>query len=351
MNIDRYLSDHHLAWLRLAELTKAARRGPHVLRDGELDELVTGYESVCTNLAFARIHINDAALTARLSTLVSDARIVIYGAEAPVKGRVRAFFATTFPAAVWHARRSILAAMLITFLPAIVMGVWLAHSSDALNTAMPAELRSAYVGSQFENYYSTGPATDFAFKVFTHNTQVAIAAFASGIGFCVVTAWLLAYNGLNVGQAAGVFYAAGQPGKFWGLILPHGILELSAVIVAGAAGLQLGWAIIAPGARRRSDVLLEQGKRSVVIILGLILVFGVAGMIEGYVTGSGLSTPIRVGIGVAMGTGFWSWTMIGGRRARTIHGATGLFDDRDLRATMTVDSLVRVTPPSPTTAL
>ena len=341
MNIDRYLSDHHLAWQRLGDLTRAASHGPHSLGDGELDEFIARYEAACTNLAFARVHINDAALTARLSSLVSDARTVIYGATPRTKGRLRNFFAVVFPAAVWHSRRFLLVAAAFTFVPTIIMGVWLAHSDDAVNVAMPAQLREAYVASEFEDYYSTGPATTFAFKVFTNNVRVSIMAFAVGIAFCVVTVWVLAFNGLNLGVAIGVFYAAGQPGKFWGLILPHGILELSAIIVAGAAGLQLGWTVIAPGARRRSDALVEQGKRSIVIILGLILAFGVAGMIEGYVTGSSLSTNVRVGVGITVGIGFWTWVTVFGSRAARVHQSTGLFDETDKMQKMTAIELQR----------
>ena len=341
MNIDRYLSDHHLAWQRLAELTQVARRGPHSLPEGALDEFIRRYEAACTNLAYARVHINDPALTARLSGLVSDARSVIYGATPRAKGRIRNFFAVTFPGAVWHARRFVLIAVALTFIPTIILGVWLAHSNDALNVAMPTELRQAYVGSEFENYYSTGPATTFAFKVFTNNVQVSIMAFAVGVAFCVLTVWVLALNGANLGLAAGVFYAAGQPGKFWGLILPHGILELSAIVVAGAAGMQLGWTLIAPGKRRRSDALVEQGRRSIVIILGLILAFGVAGTIEGYVTGSSLSTNVRVGIGITVGTVFWTWVVVFGRRAARVHLSTGLFDESDNVLKMTAAELQR----------
>ncbi len=116
--------------------------------------------------------------------------------------------------------------------------------------------------------------------------QVAIVAFAAGIGLCLPTALILALNGASIGAVAGLFHAAGQAPKFWGLILPHGLLELTAVCVAGAAGLRLGWTIIDPGDRPRGVALAEEARQAMVIVLGLVVVFAAAGVIEGFVTGS-----------------------------------------------------------------
>ena len=97
-----------------------------------------------------------------------------------------------------------------------------------------------------------------------NNIQVSILAFAAGALLCVVTAFILVTNGANVGVAAGTFAAVGEQPRFYGLILPHGLLELSAVIVAGGAGLAIGWAIIGPGRpapRRRRSPTRAAGPR------------------------------------------------------------------------------------------
>ena len=140
------------------------------------------------------------------------------------------------------------------------------------------------------------------------------------------TAFILVNNGANVGQAAGLFAAAGQQPKFYGLILPHGLLELSAIVVAGGAGLAIGWAIIDPGDRTRGQALAEQGRRSAVIALGLVLAFIVAGSIEGFVTPSGLPTSMRIAIGLAVFVAFWTYVVVLGRRAASL-GYTGAFGE------------------------
>src|SRR5690606_22898082 len=121
----------------------------------------------------------------------------------------------------------------------------------AIEAAVPGEARQAYLEEDFEAYYSSEPGTTFAARVFTNNAAVGALAFGSGILFAVPTLGVLAFNGLNVGIAAGLFHAAGDGARFWGLILPHGLLELTAIFIAGGAGLRLGWAAIAPGERTR----------------------------------------------------------------------------------------------------
>ena len=156
-----------------------------------------------------------------------------------------------------------------------------------------------------------------------------LLAFAAGILLCVVTAFILVSNGANIGQAAGLFAAVGEQPKFYGLILPHGLLELSAIIVAGGAGLAVGWAVIDPGDRTRRVALAEQGRRSAVIALGLALAFVVAGAIEGFVTPSGLPTPMRVAIGLSVFVAFWTYVTVLGRRAAAL-GYTGALGEHEV---------------------
>jgi uncharacterized membrane protein SpoIIM required for sporulation len=114
----------------------------------------------------------------------------------------------------------------------------------------------------------------------------------------------------------------GQQPKFWGLILPHGLLELTAVFIAGGAGLRLGWTLIDPGDRTRRAALAEEGRRALAIVAGLVVVFAVAGTIEGFVTGSSLPTWARVGIGVVGEATLLSWLFVRGRAAAR-QGLTG----------------------------
>jgi uncharacterized membrane protein SpoIIM required for sporulation len=178
------------------------------------------------------------------------------------------------------------------------------------------------VNEDFESYYSSEPSAQFASEVTTNNIQVGFLSFAGGIAGCLFTAYILVSNGANLGWAGGLFAAAGQQPKFWGLILPHGLLELTAVFIAGAAGLRLGWTLIDPGDRTRGQALVDEGRRAVVLVVGLIGVFAVAGVIEGFVTGSRLPTSVRVGIGVATECAFAAYAVARGHAAAA-RGLTG----------------------------
>jgi uncharacterized membrane protein SpoIIM required for sporulation len=325
VDVDRFILRNQASWTRLEALSASARsrRG---LAPAEVEELVQLYQRASTHLSHARTERADPTLIVRLTRLVAGAGNVLYGSRSRSAAGAARFFTTSFPAAIWHIRRAVVASALLLLVPAAVVALWLANSDAALEASAPDAVRQAYVEDDFEAYYSSEPAGQFATAVTVNNIQVSILAFAAGILVCIATAYILVLNGANVGVAAGLFAAVGEQPKFWGLILPHGVLELSAVIVAGGAGLAIGWAIVSPGDRTRSEALAAEGRRSAVVILGLMLAFIVAGVIEGFVTPSGLPTAVRVSIGLTVGIAFWTYAIVLGRAAAS-RGYTGAFGE------------------------
>ena len=120
---------------------------------------------------------------------------------------------------------------------------------------------------------------------------------------------------------------AGKLDIFFGLITPHGLLELTAVFIAGGAGIRLGWQIIAPGPRPRSVALAEEGRSTLTIALGLVVVLLVSGVVEAFVTPSGLPTWARIALGATVWIGFLSYVTVFGRRADRV-GDLGDVADR-----------------------
>jgi uncharacterized membrane protein SpoIIM required for sporulation len=319
MDVDAFVVQHQLGWLRLDQLTKIARH-PKKLTPPELDELLNLYQSTSSHLAFARgTYRSEQALLSRLTMSVAAANGVLHG-QANVAGRnlIVGFLTRSFPAAVWHIRRFVVVAALLTILPWAALQIWVAKSPAAFSGVGDKAVTAAYVDNRFEDYYRSQPAEDFASQVFFNNILVGVLAFVTGIFLCVMTVIVLVYNGANVGIAGGLFTHVGRWQQFWGLILPHGLLELSAVIVAGAAGLRIGWTVIDPGDRRRMAAIAAEGRRTGVILTGLVGAFGVAAMIEGFVTGSGWPTPVRLGIGIAAFAAFWGSILILGPRAERV---------------------------------
>jgi uncharacterized membrane protein SpoIIM required for sporulation len=336
VDIDRYIASNTPVWNRLAELTARSQRGVGRLSAAELDELVRLYQRVAGHLSYAQTYYRDPGLVAKLSALVARSAAVVYGTRPRTLRVLGRFFTTTFPAAVWHARWFVLVSTMLSAIPAAALAIWIANSTAALEAVGPAAVREAYVNKDFAAYYSSEPAAQFASQVFSNNVQVAFQAFALGILLCVRTAYVLAANGAVLGLAAGLFAAVGQQPRFWGLILPHGMLELTAVFVAGASGLRLGWTLIDPGDRPRAEALAEEGRRAVVIVLGLVLTFLVAGTIEGFVTGRPWPTWLRVGIGVVAEGGFLAYVWVLGRSA-VRRGLTGALGEQDEGSWLAID--------------
>jgi uncharacterized membrane protein SpoIIM required for sporulation len=118
-----------------------------------------------------------------------------------------------------------------------------------------------------------------------------------------------------VGIAAGVFAAAGKSDVFFSYILPHGLMELTAVFVACAAGLRVFWAMVSPGPRTRSRAVAEEGRSLITVALGLVLVLFVSGLVEGFITPSPLPVWAKISIGAGVLAAYWVYVLLWGRRA------------------------------------
>jgi len=322
VDIDWYIARNQPTWDRLKELTTRARHRVGDLREDELDELLQLYQRTSAQLSYARTYFHDPALTARLTRLVADASGVIYGKRARTTNAIRTFFVVTYPAAVWDSRRFILIGAAFLFVPAIVIGAWLLHDPRALDASASPEQRQVYVQDQFEQYYSDQPHAQFFTEVTVNNILVSFIAFAGGAAFCVFGVYELVNNGLHLGEAGAWMISGGSGVRFFGLIAPHGLLELSAICIAAGTGLRLGWVLIAPGDRTRSAAMAEQGRRSIAVVMGLTTMFICAGTIEGFVTGSGLAPWLRVVVGVAAWTAYMTYLVAFGRAAAA-QGFTG----------------------------
>jgi uncharacterized membrane protein SpoIIM required for sporulation len=330
VDVDVFVAAHSAEWARLGELVRRRR-----LSGAEADELVTLYQRTATHLSIIRSTAPDPALLARLSALVARARSAVTGSHSPAWREVALFFTRRFPAAVYLSRRWWIPAALLSVALMAVLGVWIAGDPQVRASLIsPDEVKAMTApGGQYETYYSTGPAASFAAKVWTNNAWVAATCLFLGValGLPVISAlWL---NSLNAGVAIGLMSSAGRGDVLLGLLLPHGLLELTAVFIAAGTGLKLGWTVIDPGRRSRSAALAEQGRSVVVIALGLACVLLVSGVIEAFVTPSGWPTWLRIGIGAVVELLFLTYVFTLGRRAAR-EGEVG-----DLDAQYTGDAL------------
>ena len=321
VDLDAYVAVHRPEWQRLEVLLARAGR-PRRLSGGEVDEVVDLYQRVATHLSVVQSTGHDPQLVARLSTLVARARGTVAGGRAASLRDVARFLTRDFPAVCYRTRWWWGGAALGFLVVAVACGFWVAADPQVQSAIADPEQVRQLVEEDFEGYYSAAPAQDFAAQVFTNNAYVAAQAVLFGVLLGIPIPLILLTNAFNVGVSGGLMAANGRTGLFFGLILPHGLLELTAVFVACGLGLKLGWTVIDPGRRTRSAALAQEGRALVVGALGLALVLFVSGLIEGFVTPSGLPTWARLVIGAVAEAAFLAWVFGPGRRAHRA-GVTG----------------------------
>jgi uncharacterized membrane protein SpoIIM required for sporulation len=319
MDLDAYVRAHGAEWQRLEALAHK-----HKLTGQESDELVERYQHVSTHLSMLRSHAPDPGLIAHLSAVLLHARTRLAGSRVTTWAGVRHFFTRRFPAALYLTRHWWLATVAVNVVVAGVLIWWLVEHPGVEQSLLTTQQVDQLVNEDFEGYYSEYAPSQFATLVWVNNAWVAAQALAFGtLGFPVV--YVLYVNTLNLAVIGSIMISHGRGGHFWGLILPHGLLELTAVYVAAGVGLRLFWAWIVPGDRSRAQALGSAGRTAGTVALGLIAVLAVSGLIEGFVTPSGLPTWGRVGIGVIAEFVFLVYVFGLGRRAVS-DGETGDID-------------------------
>jgi uncharacterized membrane protein SpoIIM required for sporulation len=327
VDLDAFTTVHEQEWNRLAQLLRRRR-----LSAVEADELVALYQRAATHLSVVRSAAPDPAVAARLSRLVAQARSKVTGGSEPWTRELARFAITSFPAAVYRARWAAAGAAAFSAAVALALGVWIARSPQAQAViAREVDVRRL-VENDFAGYYTQHAAGSFAAQIWTNNAWVAALCIAFGVTGVLVVA-VLVQNAVNVGAIGGIMAAYGRLDLFFGLITPHGLLELTAVFVAAGAGLRLFWAWIDPGPLPRGQAMAREGRSMVTVALGLVVVLGVSGLVEAFVTPSGLPTWARIGIGAIVWGTFLAYVGILGRRAAA-SGETG-----DLRSELAGDEV------------
>ena len=299
--------------------------GRRHLSGAETDELVALYRTCARHLSRVRSAAPDPQLIAELSSRVATARGRLTGTREVRSHSVRRFVLQSVPAALYRIRWWTCGVMVAEIALALVVGVWTLHSPEAMAALGSPEKLDTYAHEAFESYYSTYSAPDFAAVVWTNNARLAAICVAGGItGFVPLV--MLYNNAVKVGQVGAVMADHDMLGVFFSLISPHGLLELTCIFIAGAAGLKLFWTMLVPGSRRRAAALAAEGRALITVAVGLTVALAIAGLIEAFVTPAPIAWPVKITIGAGALALLWAYTLILGRSAVAV-GATGDLED------------------------
>lgn len=303
----RFRAAREHEWRRLEEvLTQAEKRGVRKLEDEDLLALPILYRGALSSLSVARETSLDHELITYLEGLCARAYFFVYGVRTSAWKRLRDFFGHDWPAAVRGLWRETLAAVLLTLIGVAAGYLLVSGDPGWYGSFVPDQLaggrnfsasREALRATLYDGQMAL---STFATFLFTHNSRVAIFAFALGFAFGVPTALLVVYNGAMMGAFLALFSSKGLGMELGGWLIIHGSTEIFAIILAGAAGFRIGWSVVFPGERTRLAAATDGGRSAALVMGGVIVMLLVAGLLEGFGRQLVLADGARYAIGLAM---------------------------------------------------
>ncbi len=296
-SIRKFVESRRPRWEKLETTIQSLERGR--LSASELIGLTRLYREATADLARLQTFQNQEGLEDELKTylnhLVARAYSQIYRSSPPRMASLWRFLRSGFPAAFRETLPWTLVALSV-FTLGMAYGFITAVSDGAfVALIVPPKLIQQVEGGTvwFDSILAMKPQAST--WIMTNNISVSFLAFAMGMTFGLGTLYLMVFNGLMVGTLAGLCHTNGLSVPFWSFVLPHGVIELTAIFIAGGAGFLLGGALLFPGDLPRKDALLKRARQAGRLILGCVPLLVIAGIVEAFFS------PIHVHAGIKFG--------------------------------------------------
>lgn len=314
MEITLFWHKHKASWAELEQLVERFTRQERQITAADIDRLTHLYKKASAHLALVRSYHPADEITLYLNELVSRAHNLTYKQQSGSWQQLRHFFGVHLIGLI-HKRIGFIGMAALLFIIGGVSG-FAAVLVDPLNLyyVLPQGMAEQIDPTRLGEGHDAINSPVISTMIMTNNMKVAILAFVSGITFGLVPIYVLLFNGLLVGALAAVYYQADSSYAFWAYILPHGVIELTAIFIAGGAGLHMGYRLLVPGRYARKYQFLEAAKESAQLLLATLPLLFVAGIIEGYITPSSLSLEAKYLVAAATLLLLCLWYYFGRRR-------------------------------------
>lgn len=293
MNIEQFIEKNSPSWIELKNLTELIdKKGIKQLDSKQLKHYLYLFRKSSHQLAYARTYYPGSEVIPYINSLVANSHNHIYSVKKYDFSEVSGFFRFALPNNIRKYKNYILFATAIFLFGFILSWLLVANDPKSATYFMPQEM--------IENINWDMASSDqwdypiMSSYIMTNNISVAFKAFVLGITLGIGSIYILFSNGALLGALTGLVYHNGNPIRYWSLILPHGILELTAIFIAGGAGLMLARSILIPGEYSRKHSIIRSAKEAINLMLGVIVFLIIAGIIEGFFTPINISPVYKL---------------------------------------------------------
>lgn len=305
MTLSRFLDDRTPSWDALESLLRRAGTRPERLGADGVLELGAAYRAAAADLAHARRAYPGDPVVERLELLVRRARSLVY-ARSGVRRSARTFFARDYWVLTRALGRWVGLATVALLGPAVAVGVWAAVDPSVAASLVPSNFIDGAAPPVGDRGLASSESAAFSSELFTNNIRVTFMAFVAGLLCIVPGVLLIAYNGAILGAVMGLAAANGNLDAVLHLIVAHGVLELSCIVVAGGAGMAVGWAVVDPGAGTRRRAVRDVARPTILVVLGTAPFLVLCGVVEAFVSPAGWSALSVSVLGLGIGAGYWA---------------------------------------------
>ncbi len=320
MNAEQFYRSRQADWQQLTALLDKSQQ-MNRLTPAEVQQMGLLYRSVTADLALAQREYPRHQVTTFLNQLVARGHATIYQGEPLAVRRLKHYFLVGLPTTFREALPFMVTAALLLIVPALIAGFLTNWQPDASTWLLPANVQELRPLIEDQELWTNIPVEERPYSsafIMSNNIQVSFMAFGGGITAGLFSLYILVFNGLLLGGITGLTAHYNVGFELWTFVIGHGVIELSAIFIAGGSGLMLGWAILQPGLLRRGDALMLAGRKAVKLIIGCVPILIVAGLIEGFISpNENIPWPVKWSVGLVTGILLYSYLLLAGRQQKS----------------------------------